>query len=314
MIKSLFIVPVMLFYMTLSAKAQTTKMIEGDIRLYTILPAATDKNIDTYTAPGEEHYIYVSKTAKPLNKLFVFLPGTKGRGKGGKYIPAFAASVGYHVISLTYCADKALIACKDQTDKDCFSNGRQEIVFGDNVSSLWDVNKANSIENRLQKLLVYLAANYPADNWKQFLTQDNQIDWAKICVAGQSQGGGHAAFIAEQKKVDRVVLFGAPKDYSNYFDAPANWLCTERQTPLNRYFGFVHSLDGSNGCTWEQQKKIYTCMGANALGSWVNVDEAKPPYNHTHTLTSTKAQDFPHGSVISDTAYRPVWRYMLLEK
>jgi len=55
-------------------------------------------------------------------------------------------------------------------------------------------------------------------------------------------------------------------------------------------------------------------MGFDALGKWVNVDETLPPYQHTHTLTSTKPQGFPHGAVIGDKSYETVWKYMLLEE
>lgn len=289
--------------------------LSAQLRTYTILPSQTDNAIDTYTNAGDEHYVYINDSAKKLNKLFVFLPGTNGRGKGAKFVMPFAASVGYHAISLTYCSDLALaMICKNNADSNCFNNGRQEIIFGDDVSKAWAVNKANSIENRLQKLLLYLAATYPKDNWKQFLTSANTINWEKICLAGQSQGGGHAAFIAQQKKLDRVIMFASPKDYSNTFDQPAFWMNQKSITPFNRYFGFVHTMDDHNGCTWAQQKTIFTTMGFDTLGKWINVDETLPPYEHTHTLTSTKPEDFPHGAVIGDKSYEAVWRYMMLEE
>jgi hypothetical protein len=286
----------------------------AQLRTYPILPSLTDRAIGTYTSTGDEHYVYLDDLVKKLNKLFVFLPGTNGRGKNAKFVVPFAASLGYHAISLTYSSDLALaMICKNNNDSNCFSKGRQEIVFGDDVSDAWHVDKANSIVNRLQKLLLYLATVYPKDNWKQFLTAANEINWEKICLAGQSQGGGHAAFIAQQKKLDRVILFASPKDYSTTFHQPAQWLYQKSITPLNRYFGFVHTADGTNGCTWTEQKEIFTIMGFDMFGGWINVDETLPPYQHTHTLTSTKAQGFPHGAVIGDKSYETVWKYMMTE-
>lgn len=76
----------------------------AQLRTYTVLPSVTDSAINTYTNPGDEHYVYLNDSAKKLNKLFLFLPGTNGRGKNAKYVVPFAAAVGYHAISLTYCA------------------------------------------------------------------------------------------------------------------------------------------------------------------------------------------------------------------
>ena len=307
-IKKLFILLVgtVLFY---------SNAVTQHLRTYAVLPKLTDNAINTYTEAGDEHYIYLSDSIEKVNKLFVFLPGTGGRGKNPRIISTYAASVGYHTIALTYPSDVALAQmCRNTSDDSCFNYGRREICFGDDVSVSWDVNKANCIENRLQKLLVYLKDNYPADNWSQFLTKNNEINWEKICISGQSQGGGHAAFIGMQRKLDRVIMFASPKDFSLGLNKPGAWLGAKSITPINRFFGFVHTMDETNGCTWEEQKQIFTLMGFDALGKWENVDDQQPPYNHTRTLTSLKPQDFPHGSVIRDTNYQVAWRYMLLEK
>eukprot|EP00611_Tribonema_gayanum_P005051 TRINITY_DN14304_c0_g1_i1.p1 TRINITY_DN14304_c0_g1~~TRINITY_DN14304_c0_g1_i1.p1 ORF type:complete len:314 (+),score=-52.87 TRINITY_DN14304_c0_g1_i1:157-1098(+) len=287
--------------------------LHSQIRLHTVLPSKTDSSIDIVTSAGDEHYVYLSDSVLKLNKLFLFLPGTLGRGKNPRLIVPFAAKLGYHAISLSYASDIALAQlCKTSDEKKCFENGREEIISGKDLDKTLVVNPANSIENRVLKLIKYLSQDFPTENWAQFLTADGKINWSKICVAGQSQGGGHAAFIAYKQPVDRVVMFASPKDYSDYSNQPANWLFQNSKTSISRFFAFVHSDDNSNGCTWEQQKEIVKLMGMNKFGDWGNVDLVHSPYNHTHLLTSTKKQPFPHGSVINDLSYESAWRYMLL--
>ncbi len=59
--------------------------------------------------------------------------------------------------------------CAANADRDCHEKVRRETLTGDDHSSLISVNRPNSIENRLIKLLQYLDANYPQEGWGSFL-------------------------------------------------------------------------------------------------------------------------------------------------
>jgi pimeloyl-ACP methyl ester carboxylesterase len=48
------------------------------------------------------------------------------------------------------------------------------------------------------------------------------MDFGRMILAGHSQGGGHAAFIAMRHEVARVLMFGSPKDFSTRFNQPAD--------------------------------------------------------------------------------------------
>jgi len=96
--------------------------------------------------------------------------------------------------------------------------------------------------NRLTKLLAYLHARHPAEGWGQYLT-NGQPDWTRIRVAGHSQGGGHAAFIAKQFAVDRAVYFSSPSDWRDGPNQPATWMGSPGATPAVRQYGFTHLRD-----------------------------------------------------------------------
>jgi len=100
-----------------------------------------------------------------------------------------AARLGYHVIGLMYQNDVPVDSvCKGKPDRDCSGNLRMEIIDGIDRSTLTVVTPANGIDNRLTKLLAYLAQQFPDEGWSRFL-KDGGPKWSQIAVAGQSQGG-----------------------------------------------------------------------------------------------------------------------------
>ena len=116
--------------------------------------------------------------------------------------------------------DTPATACANDANPKAFENFRMAIIQGGRASvrggrQNFSIERPESIENRLIKLLWYLKPLWPKDHWEQFLNDNGTIKWESIAVAGQSQGGGHAALIGIKHRVARVLCFGAPKDYSN---------------------------------------------------------------------------------------------------
>ncbi len=211
------------------------------------------------------------------------------------------------------------------TDLDCYAKVRLEIKDGADRTPLVNVTRANSIENRLIKLLQYLRAQVPDDSWGQYLDNDGAIRWNSIVVSGHSQGGGHAGIIGRYHLVARVVMFAA-MDYNGRERRPANWIAspgsTPNATPADRFYGFSHLRDEQVNFTL-LSTQVWPAYGMNAFGQIVNVDAATPPYNNTHSLTSNldSPTDNYHGSVVTDRnlalqadgtpVYKPVWEYLL---
>jgi hypothetical protein len=180
------------------------------------------------------------------------------------------------------------------------------------------VSRTDSIENRLIKLLQYLSQHDPQEGWNAFLNLDGSINWEKIAVGGQSQGGGHAALIGIHHKVERVLCFGAPKDFSTALHAPAAWYAKPGATSKDHYFAFNHEQD-HQGCTPENQIDNLKALEMERFGPPTLVDGISAPYNNSHILMT----DYPGRKIDSQTAHATmlnprykdmfgeVWRYML---
>ncbi len=279
-----------------------------------VTPSATDRRIDTFSGDGWEHQVYYRPSARPKGQLVVFLPGTGGTGEGARGFCTLAAGSGFHLVSLAYPNEISISTFRASPNPDAFLKARENVIYGKAPFGKLAVDEPNSIRNRLVKLIAHLAATYPKEGWSQYRDADGEPAWSKLVLAGQSQGGGHAALLAMQHSVARVLMFGSPKDFNVHFNKPARWYGGPSATPLDRYFSLVHSADEGHGCTYSQQLDNYRALKLLPRYPVVDVDRATPPYRHSRLLTSSRPQKNPHGSVIQRPLdYAEAWAYMLQE-
>jgi hypothetical protein len=286
-----------------------------------VAPQATDPNITTNL---NNHYLSINRGIAPKNQLFVFFPGTGGVAFNYLEVNKAAADMGFHAINLTYPNDEAVnTLCGGlNTNLDCYANVRLEIKDGTDRTSLVDVSRPNSIENRLIKLLTYMRDQFPDDGWEQFLLNDTTIKWSKIVVSGHSQGGGHAGIIGRYHPVVRVVMFAA-MDFNGRTNSPANWIALPDTTPnassRDKFWGFSHQRDESVNFSL-LSTRIWPAYGMDQYGAIANVDVTNPPYGNTHSLTSNIDCENFHGCIVADARlvrkngvpiYKPVWEYLL---
>lgn len=297
-----------------------------------VKPSLTDPAIVNYDEP---HYIYINREivvsqnpSLPADRhqLLFFIPGTHTAGtpRGGKGPIKFlqtAANSGYHVIFLTYPNDVAAAeACNKLRDPAAFEEFRMAIIVGGIFQSM-TITRTDSIENRLVKLLRYLKVMRPKERWEQFLDDNGGIKWDSIAVAGQSQGGGHAALIAIKHPVARVICSGAPKDFNHVLNRPAAWYLEPSATPKDRFFAINHDQDEAGGCTPEEQMKNLRALGLEKFGLPADVDTEQPPYHHARILTTnypgTKVDWFTaHTTAFNAknaSVFSLAWLYMLTE-
>jgi len=290
---------------------------------YAFYPSATTDGIDPAFDRLHEAYLNPAKT--PRNKLVLFLPGTGVAPNVYKYFPETAANNGFHVLNLDYINSFAFIGMSVTNNcDDCYFETRMEILTGNNLSPVETVDRNNSIEHRLIKALEHLAKLAPADNWDQYLSGTN-ILWHKFVVAGHSQGGGQAGFIAKQYRVDRAIMFDSG-DWYDIESRPATWITTPGATPDNRFFGAAHTNDPL--FPNPHQIPAWTGFGLAAIGPVVFAEnETDPQFDCSRMIrTSVEPRNNTgstayHGAMVRDLHVpldqlgRPVfarlWEFML---
>lgn len=213
--------------------------------LHVVRPQDTDLAIDWAPALRPEeanHYAWVDPSSESNAKLLVFMPGTGNRPIDYRLVEKEAARLGYHVIGLMYQNNVGVDAACKGPDKEvnCSGDMRLEILTGMDISPLVAVTAANSIDNRLAKLLKHLAEQYPDERWAKFLDGDVP-KWSQIAVAGQSQGAGQAALIGKLRHVNRVVMLSGPPDARVSSEAD-EWVSIGK-TPASKYFALYHIRD-----------------------------------------------------------------------
>lgn len=284
-----------------------------------VAPQATDAAIDKFL---DNHYVWLDTAAQSRHTLFVLMPGTGQVPAAFQLVEREAARLGYAVIGLSYFNSGGFAkVCPLAADPAaCYENSRLEVIDGTDRGPYVNVNPANSIENRLTKLVRYLATSYPDEGWGQFLEGD-ALKWPLIAVGGLSQGGGEAAMIARFHLVDRVVMFSSVTDSLGRESVP--WVGAPHVTPVDRYWGLASDRDAF----YPAILSGWDSLGLAPYGPATLVEAGAPPYGWSHMLVtdltpqggfvglnahaSTATDPFTPIAADGTPLLREAWRYML---
>lgn len=276
----------------LLAAALLSLQAQAEQRSLPVAPQATDARLAADQPP---HWVvYDPALAEPL---LVWLPGTNGRpADGPKALLRTMRDSGYRVIGLSYLNGDAVgqvcVGARLRSHRHCAAAMRQQRVWGDASGAPIADRSEDAIVPRLVRLLKHLAELDPAGQWASYLEGD-EPRWSRIVLAGQSQGGGMAAFIAKTRAVAGVLDFSGGWDFEARGELAA-WYRRPSATPPERWHATYHVREGAA----DLLAQSYRDLGI--------------PPAQVHALDlPLRPGGQPHGEGIANPAYAPLWRQML---
>ena len=150
----------------------------GSPLLHRVSPLATDVALKG-SSWLEDHYVWVDPEHSN-GRLFLFMVGNGNTNSQFQLLPQEAARLGYRVIVLTYPNSFGIRpVCANSPEPMCQESVRREIIDGVDRTPVITIRPVDSIDNRLTKVLQYLATSYPEEGWSGFLLEP--MPWAVGC-------------------------------------------------------------------------------------------------------------------------------------
>lgn len=292
-------------YITVALAVFVCTPLYAQVKVLRVEPGQTDPAIATVHGP---HIAVYDPQAVSNHRLFFFIGGTGSNPSNSLAVFRTFAGWGYHVVSVDYENNLITVALAHSHDPTAFGNYRDAITTGAPVSDRIKVDTADSILNRFQKLLIYLAAHDSKGGWNEFI-KDGKPAWDRIIVGGHSQGSGHAAYIGKMFRVDRVLMFSGPQDYMDDLRKPAPWLGEKSATPSSRFVAFLSQNDPFN--VHHQEANCAMLMhlaGPETLA----VKPGEAIRGNYQIFVNDVPKKSAHGSTLS-TQFTNVWEYMVEE-
>jgi len=227
-------------------------------------------------------------------------------------------SYGIHAIQVHYANGWfGRLYPKRNADPLFLSRIRLEAATGEDFSPDVSIPAADGMKARALAFVKWLQQKNPEAKWGQFLTEDGRdLRWERIIMAGASHGSTTAARFAKHQRVARVVMFSGPRD--QYED----WQSLPSATPASHFFGFTHVLDDG----WQQDHycRSWEMLGLERFGAVMDVDQSKPPFDHSRRLTTNAnvggnagrahSSSTPGKAAVKNAAghflHEDVWRYL----
>ena len=294
---------------TTTSQAQTIQDAhDANTVVYQVAPNEADSELKRFLRPN---YALFNRGVAANAELLVFFPGTTADPKGSWPFLESGAKAGYRVIGLDYDnGDSVPQICGPNPDPACSDRFREKRIFGDGASKEIDDLPGESVVNRLVKLLQYLAAHHPDDGWGGYLA-NGQPNWARIVVAGHSQGGGIAAYIAKKEKVARVIVLSGAADRVEATKVWAPWVTSPSATPLDRWYAAYHQKETRA----DAMKAAYAVIGIppahiRAFTLEPNPAAKTPPGADTYHMSMSGAEITPRDAN-GQPAYAPDWAFLL---
>ncbi|MGT2427083.1 BPSS1187 family protein [Amnibacterium kyonggiense] len=255
--------------------------------------------------PDRSNYAARSSTGGPL---LLLLSATGHQPRDYTRFLRLAADDGYHVLGLDYWNLGHSVASTCATDASCYGRLQRNRFDGSRPFAKSRVAPQDSVLGRLEPALAHLREQDPHGGWGNYL-EGGTVRWDRIVLAGHSQGGGEAAYIAHIRAVRGALLFGSPIVSDGR--TAATWLSTPSRTPASRIYAF----DNTSDQFWPRIEPSWRRLG---LGTPQVVDGTT--HYTSHALISEVRQAHAHLWVLDDATpkdaagvpvYRPVWDWML---
>lgn len=247
---------------------------------------------------------FAARTASD-GPLLLFLPATRAKPAQYQRFLTTALGDGYHVLGLDYWNLGKTLSGTCEADPQCYGQVQRNRFDGTRQSEFSKVSPAGSIVSRFRDAIAHLDDVDPKGGWGRFVASNENIAWQDIVVAGHSQGGGEAAYIAHIRPVLGALMFSSPVE--SLGPAHAAWMDRPGRTPASK----MYAIDDVRDVFGPRIRGSWRVLGLDAPatsggpdGPW-RTDTAAPPdgWDPHAILTDIEVgtPDESHSRIIKDT-------------
>ena len=259
--------------------------------LFACNPLITSDPINCSNPGNKAHEVFVDSalfSAGNLNEeLVLTLPGSGLTATNTTVLTRSAAEAGYRAIGLSYEGDTLDAACGGlffSAFHQCTEEFHSDVVYGGS-----SILRANSIEQRLLDLLIYMDGAFPTMGWDNYFTSgaNPSLIYSKIILTGYSLGSTHAAYWAKDNNFFKLNTLSGPRDHFSMIPCQigggpcgspvhtlANWIKGSHVTPGSARNGIIHVGEGQDRVDLLERALDELGVPANPAGGFLDLTYA----------------------------------------